>query len=199
MFGDAIDPRLIPHEILGHTTQSDQVRSLINADEILAEDVDEFSRVVPFQGLIFKGFNENAVPAAVFADVSLQDNLDGEALLWAAQRLAARPEKTKLLISISDGMPQAHWAKTAELERHLLTVCKAIEAKEGEGMFLFGIGIGEKRVRQFYKNAEVLESVGDLPRAVFGIVERMVGERKVSCASALPIEKPNEIQLTLER
>ena len=163
----------IPHEILGHTTQSDQVRSLINADEILAEDVDEFSRIVPFQGLIFKGFNENAVPAAVFADVALQDNLDGEALLWAAQRLAARPEKTKLLISISDGMPQAHWAKTAELERHLLTVCKMIEAREGEGMFLFGIGIGEKRVRHFYKNAEVLESIGDLPRAVFGIVERI--------------------------
>ena len=168
----------IPHEILGHTTQSDQVRTLINADEILAEDVDEFSRVVPFQGLVFKGFNENAVPAAVFADVSLQDNLDGEALLWAAQRLAARPEKTKLLISISDGMPQAHWAKTAELERHLLTVCKTIEAREGEGMFLFGIGIGEKRVKQFYKNAEVLESVDDLPRAVFGIVERMVGDRR---------------------
>ena len=173
----------IPHEILGHTTQSDQVRSLINADEISADDVGEFSRVVPFQGLIFKGFNENAVPAAVFADVALQDNLDGEALLWVAQRLAARPEKTKLLISISDGMPQAHWAKTAELERHLLTVCKAIEAKEGEGMFLFGIGIGEKRVKQFYKNAEVLESVGDLPRAVFGIVERIAGGRRVSTSS----------------
>ena len=173
----------IPHEILGHTTQSDQVRSLINADEICPEDVDEFSRVVPFQGYVFKGFNENAVPAAVFSDVALQDNLDGEALLWAAQRLAARPEKTKLLISISDGMPQAHWAKTAELERHLLTVCKAIEAKEGEGMFLFGIGIGEKRVRHFYKNAEVLESVGDLPRAVFGIVERIADDRRKTAPS----------------
>ena len=139
--------------------------------------------MVPFQGYVFKGFNENAVPAAVFSDVALQDNLDGEALLWAAQRLAARPEKTKLLISISDGMPQAHWAKTAELERHLLTVCKAIEAKEGDGMFLFGIGIGEKRVKQFYKNAEVLESVGDLPRAVFGIVERIAGDRKVLTSS----------------
>lgn len=35
------------------------------------------------------------------------------------------------------------------------------------------IGIGEKRVSYFFKNAEVLESVGDLPRAVFGIVERI--------------------------
>ena len=137
---------------------------------------------MPFQGLIFKGFNENAVPAAVFTDVSLQDNLDGEAVLWAAQRMSARPEKTKLLISISDGMPQAHMANTAELERHLLTACKSIEAREKDGMVLFGIGIGEKRVRQFYKNAEVLESVGDLPRAVFGIVEKVADERRVATA-----------------
>ncbi|MEI6234773.1 MAG: hypothetical protein WCT04_17100 [Planctomycetota bacterium] len=168
----------ISHEILGHTTQTDQVRSLIKSAEISATDVGAFSRVVPFQGLIFKGFNENAVPAAVFTDVSLQDNLDGEAVLWAAQRLSARREKTKLLISISDGMPQAHMANTAELERHLLTVCKSIEAKEHEGMILFGIGIGEKRVRQFYKNAELLDSVGDLPRAVFAIVERVADDRR---------------------
>jgi hypothetical protein len=76
----------------------------------------------------------------VFADVALQDNLDGEALLWAAQRLAARPEKTKLLISISDGLPQAHLGNTAELDRHLLTACKTIEAKKPDGMILFGIG-----------------------------------------------------------
>ncbi len=168
----------IPHEILGHTTQSDHVRSLMKSGEIDSKDVGEFSRVTPFQGLIFKGFNENAVPAAVFADIALQDNLDGEALLWAAQRLAARPEKTKLLISISDGLPQAHMANTAELERHLLTVCKTIEATEHDGVILFGIGIGEERVKHFYKNAEVLKSVCDLPRAVFWIVERIADDRR---------------------
>src|SRR5579862_2036340 len=174
----------IPHEILGHTTQSDRVHSLIKSGEIEAEDVGEFSRVTPFQGLIFKGFNENAVPAAVFGNFSLQDNLDGEALLWAAERLGRRPEKTKLLISIGDGMPQAHMANTGELERHLLTVCKTIEAKEREGMILFGIGIGEKRVRQFYKNADVLESVGELPRAVMGIVERVMEKLSLTKAYA---------------
>ncbi len=164
----------IPHEILGHTTQSDRVQAMIKTGEFGAEDCGEFSRVVPFQGLVFKSFTENADPSAVFSEVALQDNLDGEALLWASQRLAARPEKTKLLISISDGMPQAHRANTGELERHLLMVCKAIEAKESDGMFLFGIGIGEERVRQFYTNAEVLKSVCDLPGVVLGIVERVL-------------------------
>lgn len=173
----------ISHEILGHTTQSDQVGTLIKSGEISKGDVGEFSRVVPFRGLIFKGFKENADPSAVFADVALQDNLDGEALLWAAQRLAARPEKTKLLISISDGTPQAHLANTAELERHLLTACKTIEARERDGLVLFGIGIGEKRVKQFYKNADVLDSIGDLPRAVFRIVEHIADDRRASASS----------------
>ncbi|HLX61501.1 MAG TPA: hypothetical protein VKX17_09500 [Planctomycetota bacterium] len=44
--------------------------------------------------------------------------------------------------------------------------------------------IGEKRVRHFYKNADVLESVGDLPRAVMGIVEGVMGKRAKTKAYA---------------
>ena len=35
----------------------------------------------------------------------LRENVDGEALLWAAQRLSAYAERHKLLIVISDGAP----------------------------------------------------------------------------------------------
>ena len=164
----------IPHEILGHTALSSCVDELVKSEKSAGKDFADYSRVTPFHGLVFKAFQESAVPAAVFADVAMQDNLDGEALLWASQRLGARPEKTKLLISISDGLPLAHKANTAELERHLLMTCKTIEARERDGMFLFGIGIGEKRVANFYRNAEVLESVKDLPRAIMAIVEKVL-------------------------
>lgn len=40
-------------------------------------------------------------------------------------------------------------------------ICQTIETREREGMYLFGIGIGEKRVKNFYKNADVLGSVKD--------------------------------------
>jgi cobaltochelatase CobT len=35
----------------------------------------------------------------------LKENIDGEALLWAHARLAARPEDRRILMVISDGAP----------------------------------------------------------------------------------------------
>jgi len=44
---------------------------------------------------------------------------DGEALLWAIQRLAGRQERTKTCIVISDGTPCATLSNTTEFEMHL--------------------------------------------------------------------------------
>ena len=112
--------------------------------------------------------------ASVFSDFSMQSNLDGEAVSWAARRLAERREKAKLLIVVSDGMPCATLSNIAELERHLFTTAKRIEAREKNGLYLAALGIAEERVRKFYKNAEVIQSVGELPQAVLRIVERVM-------------------------
>ena len=166
----------IPHEIIGHTSQTEKVEEMEENGEFTPTDCVNFSRITPFQGYMFKSFEENKAPASIFSDVAMQDNLDGEAVLWAVQRLAARQEKTKICISISDGMPLASYSNPAELERHLFLTCKQIEARESEGLFLFGLGIGEERVRQFYKNADVITTVSELPKAVLGIVEHVLGK-----------------------
>jgi cobalamin biosynthesis protein CobT len=164
----------IPHEIVGHTTFSDEVEGMLKSGEIRPDDVGQFSRFTPFRGYVFKSFEESVVPASAFSRIDMQDNVDGEALLWAVQRLSVRRERTKICISISDGMPHATMSNSAELERHLLTTCKQIEARESEGVFLFGLGLGEDRVRGFYRNADVLKTVEDLPNVVLGIVERVL-------------------------
>ena len=159
----------IPHEILGHTAGQ-------LGDESEAPDVapDEYSRLLPFVGYEFKNFRDAAAPAGVFSEVGLLDNLDGEAVLWALKRLAARRETTKICIILSDGLPMCALSQTDELERHLYTVCKLAERREREGLFLCGIGIRTPRVSEFYKNAEVLKDIGGLPKAVLGIVERIL-------------------------
>ncbi len=111
---------------------------------------------------------------ALFAPFEMAENLDGEAVLWAAKRLDARPERTKILVVISDGLPAASDSNVGELERHLLTGCRTLEAREDEGVFLHGIGIGVERVREFYRNAEVIQEVAELPGAVVGVVERVL-------------------------
>lgn len=50
----------------------------------------------------------------------------------------------------------------------------AIEAREGGGVHLCGVGIGEERVRAFYQNCEVIKEVADLPGALVGVVEGVV-------------------------
>lgn len=156
----------IPHEILGHTTH------LVNERKTPEPDLENFSRFAPFRGFTFKLFEENAEPCCLFSQFDMMENLDGEAVLWAARRLEARPEKTRVLIVVSDGLPSATHSNTGELERHLLTVCRTLEAQEEQGMHLHAIGIGEERVKSFYRNAEVIDDVSELPKAVMNVVER---------------------------
>ena len=158
----------IPHEILGHTT------SYVLRKPGEKPDLESFSRFAPFRGYVFKGFTENADASPLFASFEMHENLDGEALLWAAKRLEARPEKTRLLVVISDGLPSATDSNIGELERHLLGVCRTLEAREGEGVHLCGIGVGVERVREFYRNVEVIQDVAELPGALVGMVERVL-------------------------
>lgn len=87
---------------------------------------------------------------------------------------AARTEGTRVLLVISDGLSAAADSNIGELERHLLGVCRALEAREGDGVHLCGIGIGEERVKTFYRNAEVIMEVEELPGALVGVVERVL-------------------------
>ena len=63
----------------------------------------------------------------------LKENIDGEALLWAHNRLIARPEERRILMVISDGAPVDDSTASANggsyLERHLRQVIEWIERK----------------------------------------------------------------------
>jgi cobaltochelatase CobT len=104
----------------------------------------------------------------------MSENLDGEAVMWSLKRLERRKEKTKICIVLSDGMPNSSLSSIEELERHLYTVAKLAEAKEKEGMYLYGVGIGEERVKEFYKYASVLNEVSELPKVTLDIVEHIL-------------------------
>ena len=173
----------VPHEIVGHTTCDGLAPS-----EVSKDDRRDYSRFVPFRGYVFKEFRENRTPTSLYAPFDMESNLDGEAVMWALTRLAARPEKTKICVVLSDSLPMASLSDTGELERHLYTVCKRAEAHQENGLFLIGLGIAVKRVREFYRNAVVLNAVDGLPKAVLGIVESVLGQM-----AGLPVkEQPGE-------
>jgi cobaltochelatase CobT len=84
----------------------------------------------------------------------LKENIDGEALLWAHERLLARPEERRILMVISDGAPVDDSTLSVNngtyLERHLRQVINWIEARSP--VELVAIGIGHD-VTRYYKRA----------------------------------------------
>lgn len=84
----------------------------------------------------------------------LNQNIDGEALAWAHQRLARRAEQRKILMMISDGAPIDTSTLAANpasyLADHLREVIRDIEQQQA--VELLAIGIGHD-VSQYYRRA----------------------------------------------
>ena len=84
----------------------------------------------------------------------LKENIDGEALMWAHNRLMARPDERRILMVISDGAPVDDSTLSVNsgtyLENHLRQVIHWIEDKSP--VELIAIGIGHD-VTRYYKRA----------------------------------------------
>ena len=84
----------------------------------------------------------------------LKENIDGEALLWAHNRLLPRTEERKILMVISDGAPVDDSTLSVNpgnyLERHLRDVIDWIETRSP--VELIAIGIGHD-VTRYYRRA----------------------------------------------
>ena len=100
-------------------------------------------------------------------DGILKENIDGEALLWAYQRLRTRHEQRKILMVISDGAPVDDATLSANtgsyLDQHLREVIRGIE-REGT-VELLAIGIGHD-VTRYYSRAITLHDVEQLGDAM---------------------------------
>ncbi len=97
----------------------------------------------------------------------LKENIDGEALLWAHQRLIARPEERRILMVISDGAPVDDSTLSANdgqyLDRHLKAVIDWIETRSP--VELIAIGIGHD-VTRYYRRAVTLYDAEQLAGAM---------------------------------
>src|SRR3954451_4541403 len=84
----------------------------------------------------------------------LKENIDGEALIWAHERLRARTEQRRILMVISDGAPVDDSTLSVNpgnyLERHLREVIAEIE--RNSPVELVAIGIGHD-VTRYYRRA----------------------------------------------
>ncbi|MFC7048430.1 cobaltochelatase subunit CobT [Emcibacter nanhaiensis] len=97
----------------------------------------------------------------------LKENIDGESLLWAHNRLVGRPEERRILMVISDGAPVDDSTLSSNnanfLEDHLRAVIDWIEKKST--VELLAIGIGHD-VTRYYQNAITIMDAEQLGGAI---------------------------------
>ena len=90
----------------------------------------------------------------------LKENIDGEALLWAHNRLIARPQERRILMVISDGAPVDDSTASANggayLERHLRQVIEWIERRST--VELVAIGIGHDVTRYYSRAVTIMDA-----------------------------------------
>jgi cobaltochelatase CobT len=107
----------------------------------------------------------------------LKENIDGEALLWAHNRLLARPEDRRILMVISDGAPVDDSTLSVNsgnyLERHLRQVIGWIETRSP--VELIAIGIGHD-VTRYYRRAVTIMDAEQLGGAMVDQLAQLFDE-----------------------
>ena len=99
----------------------------------------------------------------------LKENIDGEAITWAFNRLKKRKEERKILMVISDGAPVDDSTLSVNsgdfLEKNLKKIVKFIETKSE--IEILAIGIGHD-VSRYYKKAIKISDVQELGDVMIG-------------------------------
>ncbi len=115
----------------------------------------------------------------------LKENIDGEALLWAHDRLMARPEQRRIMMVISDGAPVDDSTLSVNpgnyLERHLREVIAYLENRSP--IELLAIGIGHD-VTRYYKRAVTIVDAEQLGGAMTEKLAELFDEEDVMPARA---------------
>ena len=165
----------IKHEVICFTTghMPPHLESEYNDS---ARKIGGYSRYEPLYMPVIKTFDERHttnvkerfgwLPNINF----MRNNVDGECVELAAQRLMRRREMGKAMIVLSDGYPAAHGAR-GDLNEHLETVVKNIGKA---GIKVVGLGILSEAVTKFYPRNVVINNLEELPGRVIKELRHML-------------------------
>jgi cobalamin biosynthesis protein CobT len=118
---------------------------------------------------VYKRFGSNDLSGLAAIECG-HENPDGEALAWAARRLADQRAERRILLVLSDGYPATGDGNPAVLRTDLRL---RVEAIERAGIELIGVGILDDAVEAFYRSSVVVGRLHELPATAL----KVLGER----------------------
>ncbi len=109
----------------------------------------------------------------------LKENIDGEAITWAYNRIKKRKEERKILMVISDGAPVDDSTLSVNsgdfLEKHLKKIVKNVENKSDVEILAIGIG---HDVSRYYSKAIKITDVQELGDVMIGQLSGLFKNKK---------------------
>lgn len=117
--------------------------------------------------------------AALLKGDLFREGLDGEALLWAEQRLLALPARERLLLVISDGCPMDTATRQANrqdiLDLHLRQVASRLEREGRLALCALGVGLD---LSGYYRHSQLLDLDQALDNRVFDEVLSLLAKAR---------------------
>lgn len=176
--GDTLHRIGVNFEILGFTTKPHTGEWGETCRKEMGTHGITFGRIDWLYMPIFKSFEERWGPkqmerigAAFHVEDFLRENVDGESVQIAAQRLAGQRSEGKMLIVLSDGAPACHTYDRTALNRHL---SKSIKSAERAGIKVIGVGIDTDSVSRYYSDYIVLNDVTKLPTELVEQIQKVL-------------------------
>jgi len=171
IIGSTLERCYVKTELLGFTTKhwkgGDSRKAWVNQGSSLNP-----GRLNDLRHIIFKSADENFRKARksfgiMLREGLLKENVDGEALAWAHQRLNKRKEERKILIVISDGAPVDDSTLSTNhsnfLDNHLRQIINTIQTQSN--VELLAIGIGHD-VTKYYDKSITINRAEELAEAL---------------------------------
>lgn len=149
------------------------------ADMYTSGHYGNWTRINPTDMYLYKGYDESLreCRGALSTMTSLVGggNIDGESVRQAYMRLAERREKRKMMVVFSDGHPSGGCLCGMALNQDLKRIVKDMI---NAGVHVYGIGIMDSSVSNFYPSYTVVNDLDDLAGvALDQLAKYLVGDR----------------------
>ncbi|ASW01021.1 cobaltochelatase CobT-related protein [Paraburkholderia aromaticivorans] len=169
---DALTQLSFDCEVLGYcSVESAPMKQLYARQLAAGADLRRYNRFVERLDLkIYKRFGATDLSAIAAIDCG-HENPDGEALAWAATRLADHQAERRILMVFSDGYPSTGDGDPQVLRSDLRERVAAIAKR---GIELVGIGVLTDAVEDFYPHNVVVSRLAELPSTVFSVLSSML-------------------------
>ena len=173
----------IAHEALGFTSLYQEARGIPHGVY--------YHRRSPLHQLVIKPFGMTKRPEMLrrFYAAAQFDGCGtpmGEPVIWAAKRLAARPEPRKILIVICDGEPFCGGPTDAHPVRFQEFTKVAVDRVEASGIDVIGVGIQTATIHDYIKRSVHYAGLGTLLTDFYRLFAKLLRGERTRQEDALP-------------